>query len=701
MRANQPVSSNVMGQSRSPAHKYPPKQAVNSKDNIANRSRDKTKEGSHSLVTPANPAGGVRITLQSANQDVDERAEVTVALNDPEEAVERMVKALAQRFPPESVLTIQPVGPDHKTPEDFGSSESQDATAPSTSDMLTSDINSARNISYTEPGSRRGDRIHASPSSTAAILQQDPKTLRSLLRLASRGGDRREWARRYGMNPKIISKLVDDLVRDPDFHDWVDRLASPSPSPSGKRKDQYLTPSGTRGNHRSSRKETSQTRGGMGDLRRNHPPAYPLTHGSQDMYPHPFGDAGRTIQSESIQLDGRSYVSGVHNEHLMQHRPVTASEASVQDYYREGTSGAPVPGLGLGSASRVDELVPGFGEYVEVLDDGTTVRYVEVEVVEEKIIEVPKIEVREIEKIEKVTEVREIEKIEEVEEIEWVEKRVEVDKDEYITKNVPVKQVIDRPREVRVEKHIKIPRKVEKIVEVPELIETPVPYDVEEKVEVPRYVNEEIPSVVAQRLRPIVRESDVKTRVTARSFEPVVYTVDVFIPKPVENALSNRGKVGEFHQMVEIPAAQYNTLLRKMNTTVPPDAIQDLFVRETEGNIPMLSDGEYDDLVAPVSHVTGLLLNTRSAGDAHSALRSSRDEGSHHHHHNHHHRRHHKDGASPTNTNDTGGRHHSRHHHHPHREHEREQHRQGRHSRRHASQTAGHRNLSRSRHHKH
>lgn len=70
------------------------------------------------------------------------------------------------------------------------------------------------------------------------------------------------------------------------------------------------------------------------------------------------------------------------------------------------------------------ELTPGFGEYVETLPDGTRVRYVEVEVVEEKIIEVPVYEKREVSKEVKVTEVREVEKPEYYPEIEWVERRV-------------------------------------------------------------------------------------------------------------------------------------------------------------------------------------------------------------------------------------------------------------------------------------
>eukprot|EP01053_Blabericola_migrator_P008091 Blabericola_migrator_1__8090@NODE_4165_length_1299_cov_328_360390_g510_i3_p2_GENE_NODE_4165_length_1299_cov_328_360390_g510_i3NODE_4165_length_1299_cov_328_360390_g510_i3_p2_ORF_typecomplete_len146_score24_42Acylphosphatase/PF00708_18/0_22_NODE_4165_length_1299_cov_328_360390_g510_i36581095 len=53
--------------------------------------------------------GAVKITLHSANNTVDEKAEVRVALNNPEDAVEKMLQTLAQRFPPESVMTIAPV----------------------------------------------------------------------------------------------------------------------------------------------------------------------------------------------------------------------------------------------------------------------------------------------------------------------------------------------------------------------------------------------------------------------------------------------------------------------------------------------------------------------------------------------------------------------------------------------------------------
>lgn len=160
-----------------------------------------------------------------------------------------------------------------------------------------------------------------------------------------------------------------------------------------------------------------------------------------------------------------------------------------------------------------------------------------------------------------------------------------------------MRKVKEVPREVVVEKEVLVKTTREQVVEVPEEIYREVPYDVENRVTIPRYVNQEQQTVVAQKLRPVVRESGKTRHVKTKTYEPVLYAVDIYVPKAISNVIESRGKIGDTHRIVEIPAPQYNTLLDKMNKGCELD---DLYVRGPNGQVPVLPTSELAEVVPPM-----------------------------------------------------------------------------------------------------
>lgn len=231
-----------------------------------------------------------------------------------------------------------------------------------------------------------------------------------------------------------------------------------------------------------------------------------------------------------------------------------------------------------------------------------SVQYIEVPVIEEVIRHVPKREVVEIEKRVPRYEYEWVEKIVEVPQIQWVEKHVEVPQIQEVVRYVPVKQVVEVPKEV-VRYIPKIDVKiVEREVEVVgETIEVPKPYLVENKVVVPRYLDKEVPTVVAQRLHPIITESDTDfVDVELKEYNPQLIPVDVYIPRPVTRSLIAANKYEE-HRVVDVPIAQYNALVKNLNTHLSDKDADAVYVRLSDGTIPMLH-GLGSSIVPPTSN---------------------------------------------------------------------------------------------------
>eukprot|EP01055_Gregarina_sp_Pseudo9_P000149 Gregarina_sp_Pseudo_9__148@NODE_10_length_6589_cov_58_586107_g8_i0_p1_GENE_NODE_10_length_6589_cov_58_586107_g8_i0NODE_10_length_6589_cov_58_586107_g8_i0_p1_ORF_typecomplete_len714_score147_69IMCp/PF12314_8/7_9IMCp/PF12314_8/7_2e09IMCp/PF12314_8/0_75_NODE_10_length_6589_cov_58_586107_g8_i01372278 len=666
--------------------------------------------------------GAVKITLHSANNDVDEKAEVTVALHNPEDAVEKMLQTLAQRFPPESVMTIAPA----KGVDSSGSSSGVpygSATGSRFSSSSDMEMSSQRREAGRLMGVNNPELIHSSMQSgtyvalspeirhgmaslpaeyTNWILANDPSILPELLNLATRGGDSKAWATQVDLDADAVANIVNALRNDPAFYNWVSKLASAALSPASRSKAGAQKKRRTKNKHQSI--PTPQDLHGKPVLGFGHngmhvnehmpmahpglgiqpPMAFPHAPGgdhsqmpvSLPMHPAPMGPGmapneyyasaypmhpypvmpGQVDVSQAGHMMPGYAGYGAHGYPPMypqgstlhqthHHQPSMAHGQPHPE--RTSTSGEVQPSGGSMVHSHhqsVDGHRPhsgeqhqyhfdqaGPGETLEVLPDGTRVRYVETPVIEERIIEVPRKEVVEVEKRVPKQVVKEVEKIVEVPEIQYVERTVEVEKVEEVLRHVPRKEYID----VRVEKikEVKVPQTkiVEKIVEVPNIIERPKTYMVEQKVSVPRYVNRETQTVVAQKLRPVVKEGK-KQKVPAKKFEPVLYAVDVPIPKPVKCGFLPLGKVDEWHTTVEIPAPQYNSLLKTMNRNIEATAIEDLFVRTAGGMIPLLPVGELTEIVPPVpSAFAQAAARNHSPGPKHGR-KSARQSGGHRKH---------------------------------------------------------------------
>lgn len=660
---------------------------------------DKTLASVHREDAPLAPAktdkrstatkgpGAVRITLHSANNDVDEKAEVTVALHNPEDAVEKMLQTLAQRFPPESVMTIAPA----KGVDSSGSSSGVpygSATGSRFSSSSDMEMSSQRREAGRLMGVNNPELIHSSMQSGAYvalspeirhgmaslpaeytnwILANDPSILPELLNLATRGGDSKSWAKHLGLDSDAVANIVNALRTDPAFYDWVSKLASAAlspPRPKGssqkkrrtKHKNQSTTTHlhdhagrgtagfGTSGTHMLPGQVAMPGHAQAGisyphqhhvSDQSHHPhmnmPIHPPHLGPGmhpgDYYPYPphpypmmpgqmeMNHTGPMMPSyASYNVPGYPpppmYAQGAgasgHQQTSVTHTQTHPDRTSTNGEAHPSGGSMPQSHQSVDGHHRhsgdqhqyaFDQAGP--GETLEILPDGTRVRYVETPVIEERIIEVPRKEVVEIEKRVPKQIIKEVEKIVEVPEIQYVERPVEVEKVEEVVRQVPRKEYID----VRVDKikEVKVPQTkiVEKVVEVPNIIERPKPYTVEQKVSIPRYINRETQTVVAQKLRPIVKEGK-KQKVPAKKFEPVLYAVDVPIPKPVKCGFLPLGKVDEWHNTVEIPAPQYNSLLQTMNRNIEANAIEDLFVRTAGGMIPLLPAGELSEIVPPV-----------------------------------------------------------------------------------------------------
>lgn len=252
----------------------------------------------------------------------------------------------------------------------------------------------------------------------------------------------------------------------------------------------------------------------------------------------------------------------------------------------------------------------------EVPTDGG-VRYVEVPVIEEVVRTVPKREVVEVEKVVPRYEVQWVEREVTVPQVVYLEKHVERPQVQEVIRTVRgPRQVQDVPREVV----RTIPRveyvQVEKVVQVPgEIIEVPKPYVVEQPASVKRWRDSQIPVVVAQTIRPVVSESQEVVDVDVFEYEPEVIPVDVHVAKPVASHLVAVGATEEVHAPVSVPAAQYNSLLRQLNSHLSAEEQNQLpYMRGERGDVPFLAPNETPGMsaIAPNARITDGPIDIRS-----------------------------------------------------------------------------------------
>eukprot|EP01054_Gregarina_sp_Poly1_P001769 Gregarina_sp_Poly_1__1768@NODE_1459_length_4095_cov_53_046425_g966_i0_p1_GENE_NODE_1459_length_4095_cov_53_046425_g966_i0NODE_1459_length_4095_cov_53_046425_g966_i0_p1_ORF_typecomplete_len426_score36_26IMCp/PF12314_8/0_079IMCp/PF12314_8/3_4e13IMCp/PF12314_8/1_8e04IMCp/PF12314_8/2_5e03_NODE_1459_length_4095_cov_53_046425_g966_i011932470 len=212
------------------------------------------------------------------------------------------------------------------------------------------------------------------------------------------------------------------------------------------------------------------------------------------------------------------------------------------------------------------------------------VKYVEVPFIEEVIRTVPRREVVEIEKRVPKIEYQYVDKTVEIPKIEYVDRIVEVPQYQEDVKYVHKHEVIDVPREViehvpRIENRVR-----EEIIDVPgQVIEVPKRHPYEKEVIIPRYIKEEQPVVVAQTLRPEFIPSQEMHHVNVNHYEAEIVEVEVPIPKVVDLPVRLKGIVSEEHQPVEVPAAQYNSMLKLLNPHMTQSQLTEALVLRRDG----------------------------------------------------------------------------------------------------------------------
>jgi len=220
-----------------------------------------------------------------------------------------------------------------------------------------------------------------------------------------------------------------------------------------------------------------------------------------------------------------------------------------------------------------------------------SVRYVEVPYVEEIVRHVPRREIVEVEKRVPKYEYEWTEKVVEVPQIQYVDKTVEVPQVHEVVRHVPRREVVEVPREII--RHVpKIETKVvEKRIEVPgQVIEVPKPYTVENKVMVPHHIDKEVPMLVAQTVRPVLTESDEFVEVDVVQYEPEMIPVDIHVPRGVKTEVVSMGVIEEHHRVVQVPHAQYNSMLRLLNPHINEQESSLPFIQGPNGMVNFLSE---------------------------------------------------------------------------------------------------------------
>lgn len=84
-------------------------------------------------------------------------------------------------------------------------------------------------------------------------------------------------------------------------------------------------------------------------------------------------------------------------------------------------------------------------------------------------------------------------------------------------------------------------------------------------------------------------------------YEPQVVEVDVHVAKPISSHLSALGRLDEHHQVVTVPASQYNTILRSMNSHLVGDVNALPYIKDGI-HIPFLGKEETPGTGVPIPH---------------------------------------------------------------------------------------------------
>lgn len=90
-------------------------------------------------------------------------------------------------------------------------------------------------------------------------------------------------------------------------------------------------------------------------------------------------------------------------------------------------------------------------------------------------------------------------------------------------------------------------------------------------------------------------------------YEPQIIYADVVVAKPVPSQVMAMGPVHETHQYVQIPAAQYNSILRAINQHVAATDLNALPYIKEGNSIPFLTDFEMPMAFAMPANGTQLL----------------------------------------------------------------------------------------------
>ncbi|KAH0475179.1 MAG: hypothetical protein KVP17_003832 [Porospora cf. gigantea B] len=218
------------------------------------------------------------------------------------------------------------------------------------------------------------------------------------------------------------------------------------------------------------------------------------------------------------------------------------------------------------------------------------VRYVDVNTYEEVVTRVPKKEVRHVEKRVPRVEVQYVDKQVEVPEIQYVEKLVEVPHYQEVVKHVSKVEVVDRPYDVIKEVPRIETKVVERVVEVPEVIEVPKPYTVEQKVNVARFQDSDQAVIVAQSVHPVITECQETVEVDAVELVPETHHVDIHVGKLVNVQLIQSGARETHHRVVQTSTAEYNSMLKFLNGHLHTNEVQNLPFLQESGQIPFMAE---------------------------------------------------------------------------------------------------------------
>jgi len=230
----------------------------------------------------------------------------------------------------------------------------------------------------------------------------------------------------------------------------------------------------------------------------------------------------------------------------------------------------------------------GLGGKVYVEEPNEIVTYVEVEVPVEEIVYQPKITQQVVEKLVPVYYDEEHIEDVEVDEIVYQEYVTEEFVDKIITVQKPVSKTVERKIPVTLTIPKIIQNEVVKVIEVPsgEIIHKEVRVVKEKINHRTKFVEKHVPIIVSHEITPIVsHDPNIVREVEVTDHYPVITPVDVHIAKPVNVNVRAMGHGEVTHRVVTVPAAHYNTLLKKLNPTLHEDL--PLFMED--GVIPMLN----------------------------------------------------------------------------------------------------------------